>query len=78
MKLIPITINNRSGNKIDDLPESFIFNGMEIPIRRVTDRWYQGENNPEYPVSDYFKAEALTGTFILKHEIEDDRWYLCI
>jgi len=41
-----------------------IFSPHLIPqfeVRQVTDRWYQGEANPEYPVSDYFKVETTGG-----------------
>jgi hypothetical protein len=42
------------------------------------DRWYQGETNPEYPVSNYFKVETTNGEqYIIKHDLESGSWYLC-
>jgi hypothetical protein len=55
----------------------FSWNNERFEISQVTDRWYQGETNPEYPVSNYFKVETTCGVYIIKHNIENDRWYLC-
>ena len=75
--LIPIEVESQSGYKADEYPKYFSLGGERFEVRQVTDRWYQGEANPEYPVSDYFKVETTGGVYIIKHDLESDRWYLC-
>lgn len=77
MKLIPIEIECHSGYKADEYPKCFSRDNDRFEILRIADRWYQGETNPEYPVSNYFKVETLCGVYIIKHDLESDRWYLC-
>jgi len=78
MKLIPIEVECHSGYKADEYPKYFSWNNERFEIRQVTDRWYQGETNPEYPVSNYFKVETTRGVqYIIKNDLENDRWYLC-
>ena len=78
MELIPIEVKCHSGYKGDEYPVSFCWNDEIHEIREIVDRWYQGERNPEWPVSNYFKV--LTnhgGSYILKHVAREDQWYLC-
>jgi hypothetical protein len=78
MKLIPVKVECHSGYKADEYPVSYILEGMRIEIREITDRWYQSEPDPLWPVSDYFKVCTSGGHIhILKHDLEDDAWYLC-
>lgn len=78
IKLIPIIVEFCSGYIADEYPRCFLLEEERFEIREVTDRWYQGESNPEYPVSDYFKVDTTCGKeFILKHDLESDRWFLC-
>ena len=77
MKLIPIEVECHSSYKADKYPKYFSWNNERFEILQVTDRWYQGETNPEYPVSNYFKVETTSGVYIIKHDLESDRWYLC-
>ena len=77
MILIPIEVECHSGYKADEYPKYFKLENDRYEIYEVTDRWYQGETNPEYPVSNYFKVETTCGVYIIKHDIENDRWYLC-
>jgi hypothetical protein len=77
MKLIPIEVECHSGYKADEYPKYFSWDNDRFEICEVTDRWYQGETNPEYPVSNYFKVETINGVNIIKHDLESDRWYLC-
>jgi len=75
---IPIQVECHSGYKADEYPKCFYLNDDRFEIQEITDRWYQGELNPEYPVSNYFKVETDCGKqFILKHDLESDQWYLC-
>jgi len=77
MILIQIEVECHSGYKADEYPKYFSWDNEKYEIRQVTDRWYQGETNPEYPVSNYFKVETINGVYIIKHDLESDRWYLC-
>jgi hypothetical protein len=78
MKLIPVKAECYSGYIADEYPRCFTLKNEKFEIREVTDRWYQGETNPEYPVSNYFKVKTMCGKeFILKHDLQSDIWYLC-
>jgi hypothetical protein len=61
MKLIPIEVECHSGYKADEYPKYFSRNNERFEISQVTDRWYQGETNQEFPVSNYFKVETTLG-----------------
>jgi len=75
--LIPIKVECHSGYKADEYPECFYRDEIKFEITEITDRWYQGDRNPEYPISNYFKVRTNTGQqFIIKHELADDKWYL--
>lgn len=79
IKLIPISVRCHSGYKADECPKSFLHDDTRYEIIAITDRWYQGEIDPDIPVSDYFKVEtADRKNYILKHDLEKDIWYLCI
>ena len=78
MKLIPIEVECHSGYKADEYPKSFILDNQKFDVHEITDRWYQAHSDPEYPASDYFKVDTTVGLqFILKHDLETDRWYVC-
>jgi hypothetical protein len=78
MKLIPIEVECHSGYKAEEYPKCFSRDNSRFEISQVLDRWYQRETNPEYPVSNYFKVETTGGDqYIIKHDLESDRWYLC-
>jgi len=78
ISLIPIEVECHSGFKADEYPKSFFWNNSRFEISQITDRWYQGDCNPEYPVSNYFKVQTTSGEqFIIKHEVESDKWHLC-
>jgi hypothetical protein len=78
IRLIQIEVKCHSGYKADEYPESFTRGNDRYEIRQVTDRWYQGDTNPEYPVSNYFKVETISGIqYIIKHDLHCDKWYLC-
>ncbi len=77
-KLIPIKVECHSGYKADEYPKSFYLDNCKHEIEEITDRWYQGDNNPEYPVSNYFKVVSTNGQqYIIKHNLESDTWHLC-
>jgi len=76
-KLIPIKVECHSGFKADEYPKCFYRDNNRIEITEITDRWYQGDANPEWPVSNYFKVITADGNqYIIKHELTEDNWYL--
>lgn len=77
-ELIPITVESYSGYKADEHPTCFYLDNDRYEICEITDRWYQGDRDPTVPVSDYFRVETTRGeTYILKHDLSADTWYLC-
>jgi hypothetical protein len=60
IELIPIEVECHSGYKADEYPKCFYWNNSRFEIKKVTDRWYQGEINPEWPASDYFSYMIRT------------------
>ena len=79
MELIPIEVECHSGYKADEYPKCFYRDDDKFDIQEITDRWYQGERDPEWPVSNYFKVNTVCGKqFIMKHDLENDQWYLCL
>jgi hypothetical protein len=79
IELIPIKVECHSGFKADEYPKCFYWNNKRFEITEILDRWYQGETNPEWPVSDYFKVDTNDGRqYIIKHELKTGRWHLCL
>jgi hypothetical protein len=78
MEMIAVIVESYSGYKADEYPKCFYWNNNRFEVQEVIDRWYQGDINPEWPVSDYFRIATASGTqYIIKHDIEGDIWYLC-
>jgi hypothetical protein len=79
IRFLPIKVESYSGFKADEYPKCFYMEDIRHEVFEVTDRWYQGNSDPEIPVSDYFKVVAADGReYILKHELVNDKWFLCI
>ena len=75
--LVPISVECHSGYKADEYPKCFHRDSVRFEITEILDRWYQGDANPEFPVSDYFKVKTIDGkVLILKHEVKTDKWYI--
>ncbi|OFY68078.1 MAG: hypothetical protein A2Y71_06895 [Bacteroidetes bacterium RBG_13_42_15] len=76
---IPIQVGCYSGYKADEYPKRFYRDDEKFEIEEVTDRWYQGENNPEWPVSNYFKVKVTDcRELIIKHDLRSNRWFLYV
>ena len=77
--LFPIKVVCHSGYKADEYPLHFYWNNIRFEIKEILDRWYQGDRNPDFLSTNYFKVGTADGKiFILKHEIKPDKWYLWI
>jgi hypothetical protein len=77
IELIPITVHCYSGYRADEYPVCVVIDDVRNDIDRITDRWYQGDADPLYPASDYFKVETAGKEYIIKHDLVDDSWFLC-
>jgi hypothetical protein len=78
VKLIPIKVQTHSGFAADEYPKTFFIEEKVLDVVEIDDRWYQGDLNPEFPVSNYFKILASDRkVYIIKHEIKSDKWFLC-
>ena len=78
IEMIPIKVECHSGYKVDEYPKCFYWNNDRFEIQEIIDRWYQGDRDPEWPVSNYFRVDTTCGKrYIIKHDIENDEWYLC-
>lgn len=72
-----IKVECHSGYRADEYPKCFYLGNDRFEIREILDRWYQGELNPRWPASNYFKVQTVCdGTYILKHDVSGDEWYL--
>ena len=75
--MVPVRVECHSGYRADEYPKCLILHEERYEILEILDRWYQAESGPEWPVSDYFKVNTdRGGPYLLKHELENDRWYL--
>jgi hypothetical protein len=79
MVLIPVKVESHSGYKADEFPKSFYRDDRIYEVEEIADRWYQVESsNKEVPASDYFRIITTLGeSFIIKHDLDKDEWFLC-
>ena len=78
MDFIPIEVECHSGYRADEYPKCFYWDNERFDILEIVDRWYQGERDPEWPVSNYFKVDTIQGgPYIIRHIIATDDWHLC-
>lgn len=77
MTLIPIIVECHSGYKASEYPIGFYWMNIRYEIKEISDRWYQTQATPEQPKANYFKVRtASMQVYILKHELENDTWFL--
>ena len=78
LNMIQIKVECFAGYKADEYPKYIFLENNRFEIYEIKDRWYQTTSSPEGPVSNYFKVATTCGQeFIIKHELENDEWYLC-
>ena len=78
IKQANIQVECYSGFRADEYPKYFSWDNNRFEIYEIADRWYQGSNNPEIPVCNYFKVETTCGQeFIIKHDLSSDEWFMC-
>jgi len=77
MNLIPIIVDCYSPNNSDQSPHYFYLENTKFEINEISDRWYQRDTSHGLPAADYFKiCTAGNITYIIKHELESDQWFL--
>lgn len=77
MNLIPIQVQCYAGYKSDESPRRFLYESTSVEIKEILDRWYQGNRDPEWPITDYFEVLGSDGReYLLKHDREYDDWFL--
>ena len=54
MKLIPIIVECHSGYKADEYPICFYWENSKFEIKEISDRWYQAQPSPDWPVCRLF------------------------
>jgi len=77
MNPILIQVQCYAGYKADESPCRFFWGERWIEVKEIRDRWYQGNRDPEWPISDYFKIVTDDGEeHLIKHDGEYDEWFL--
>jgi hypothetical protein len=77
MKLIPIKVECHSGYQSDEYPICFYWENIKFDIKEISDRWYQSQPLPDWPVAYYFKVCTVGNkTYLIKHELKSDQWFL--
>jgi len=79
MELIPIIVECHSGYKADEYPKKFRWDDVEFEIIEIIDRWYESYDKSTPYAVNYFKVKTnLQGSFLLKHEVANERWFLVV
>lgn len=76
VQLVSIQVECYAGQKADETPRRFLFEGAWVEVVEVVDRWHQIESKPEWPRADYFKVRGSDQCeYLLKHDLESDEWF---
>ena len=77
MQLVVIQVECYAGQRADETPRRFLWEGEWVEVEEVVDRWHQIESKPEWPRSDYFKVRGPDQSeSLLRHDLEADAWFL--
>ena len=79
MEYFPVKVQCHSGYKADEYPKKFIWDHVEFGIIEVIDRWYEGYRTSGHGTVHYYRVRTeLRGSFLLKHEVENNQWFLVV
>ncbi len=79
MESIPVDVNCHAGYKADEYPEHFTWNNIDFEVEEIIDRWYESYQNIDKNTIYYYKVKTnMAGIYMMKHEVERDRWYLLL
>jgi hypothetical protein len=74
-----IQVECYSGHKVNERPTAFTYQGRQLEISEIVDRWYEGSVKPDDPVINYFKIKTNDGSiFILRYVASSDNWSIRI
>jgi len=77
VRLFPIEVRCYSAQRADECPTAFRVPHRWVEIAQITDRWYQGDRDPEWPNADNFSVlGADNRAYLLRHDRESDDWSL--
>ena len=77
MTLSMIRVECYAGQRADETPRRFCYEGNWIEVDEVLDRWYQIEDLPGWPRAEYFKLRDIDQrAYLLKHDQDADKWFL--
>ena len=72
-----IHVDSYAGSKAGEHPRRFTWEGRNVEVAEVVDRWYEGGVDPRRPIVDYFRVRGDDGeTYLLRHSRKADAWYL--
>lgn len=79
MESIPIKVTCHAGYKADEYPQHFSWGDIDFDVEEILDRWYESYQNTDKNTIFYYKVKTkLSGIYMMKHEVERDRWYLML
>jgi len=79
MEPVEIRTECYSGYRADEYPKCFYLDDVRYEITDIKESWYQGEQDPQQPVRQYFRVvTSWGGEYLLRHDLKAERWYLCI
>lgn len=79
MNFEKVEIECLSGDKVNERPVAFIYQGRRREISEILDRWYEGGLDAGHPKIDYFKVRTSDGrVFLLRYLFLFDSWTICI
>jgi len=79
MRFERITVACREEYRAQQEPIAFFWRGMEIHIRAILDRWYEGHSASSMPPLDYYKVRGDDGAvYILRYNQLFDTWAILL
>lgn len=73
----PIKASCYEGYKSCESPRSFEWQGRRYAIRKIVDRWYEGQQDATGDIVDYYRVETDEGSMlILRYERHHGRWWI--
>ena len=60
-----------AGYRGEETPRRFYVHERRVDVLNVVDRWLSPDHR-------YFKLQAVDGTYILRHDTDEDKWGLTL
>jgi hypothetical protein len=79
MRFAEVAVTAYAGYKQGEYPRAFTFQGRQVRIAKVVDRWYEGTPQSGSPYHNYFKVQAEDGRqYVLRYNGLFDVWSLMV